>query len=500
MKYILGLVQKTIEKWMGRKWYHQRFDGSPYFLHFIAEAEVATHIARKEGGDFTVHYCFFENDKADWYIEMEDIKKVYTSVIEGGKRDPKWTEKLIARWDADEKTFYETCDRVGKIELEKLSDGELSTLHDDFVQKVLNRNSSSSIIDGFALGTDEIVAGKLKAIFETSPIKNSIKFSEFFSTLTAPVHLSFINDAEIALLEVAAKVKQDPGTRERLLAEHQKAYFWTRNNYVDAHILSVEHFSTELDAVLKAHPNLEADTQKIKATPERNRAAKEALLKEVPLDEELLFLIRTTEHFTRWQDERKRATFFAIHFGSLILGEMGRRIGVPIEELKYLSPREAGRILSEKPDRGLLQARRKNSVFYWDKEGHEAASGEQADEVKKKILGSLDLGAINDFRGLTACIGRATGKVKVVTSAKDVNKVEEGDILVAVMTRPDYVPAMKKAAAIVTDEGGITCHAAIVSRELQKPCIIGTKLATKVLKDGMDVEVDANHGMVKIMR
>ena len=92
------------------------------------------------------------------------------------------------------------------------------------------------------------------------------------------------------------------------------------------------------------------------------------------------------------------------------------------------------------------------------------------------------------------------GTVKVLHSATEAYKVEKGDILVAVMTRPDYVPAMKLAAAIVTDEGGITCHAAIVARELHIPCIIGTKIATKVLKDGMKVEVNADHGWVKVLR
>ena len=65
------------------------------------------------------------------------------------------------------------------------------------------------------------------------------------------------------------------------------------------------------------------------------------------------------------------------------------------------------------------------------------------------------------------------------------------------MTRPDYIIGIKKAAAIVTNEGGITCHAAIVSRELGIPCIIGTKIATEVFKDGDLVEVNANHGVVK---
>jgi pyruvate,water dikinase len=68
------------------------------------------------------------------------------------------------------------------------------------------------------------------------------------------------------------------------------------------------------------------------------------------------------------------------------------------------------------------------------------------------------------------------------------------------MTRPEYVPLMKKAAGIITDEGGITCHAAIVSRELKIPCVIGTKIATKVLKDGDMVEVDADKGIVKILK
>lgn len=68
------------------------------------------------------------------------------------------------------------------------------------------------------------------------------------------------------------------------------------------------------------------------------------------------------------------------------------------------------------------------------------------------------------------------------------------------MTSVDFVPIMKRASAFVTDEGGITSHASIVSREMNKPCIIGTKIATQVLKDGDLVEVDANNGVVKILK
>ena len=81
-----------------------------------------------------------------------------------------------------------------------------------------------------------------------------------------------------------------------------------------------------------------------------------------------------------------------------------------------------------------------------------------------------------------------------------VNKIKKGDILVSTMTRPDYIIAMKKASTVITDEGGLLCHAAIVSREMGKLCIISTKIATQLLRDGDLVEVDANKGVVNILK
>src|SRR3989344_5936791 len=85
--------------------------------------------------------------------------------------------------------------------------------------------------------------------------------------------------------------------------------------------------------------------------------------------------------------------------------------------------------------------------------------------------------------GTTACRGCVTGKAKIVISSKQIGNVNKGDIMISCMTTPDFVPAMEKAAAFVTDEGGVLCHAAIIAREMQKPCVIGTKIATKVFKN-----------------
>lgn len=105
-----------------------------------------------------------------------------------------------------------------------------------------------------------------------------------------------------------------------------------------------------------------------------------------------------------------------------------------------------------------------------------------------------------EIKGQVAQPGKVQGKVKLIFGPQHNNKITQGDILVSVSTSPQLLPAMKLASAFVTDMGGITSHAAIVARELKKPCIVGTKIATKVFKDGDLVEVDADKGVVRIIK
>jgi len=113
-----------------------------------------------------------------------------------------------------------------------------------------------------------------------------------------------------------------------------------------------------------------------------------------------------------------------------------------------------------------------------------AAAAEEVELEQAEVL----------LRGLGAAPGRGSGEVRVLSSVQDGAKLEEGDVLVTVMTAPDWVPLMRKASAIVTDQGGMTCHAAIVSRELGIPAVVGTDTATTTLEDGVMVTVDGSTG------
>ena len=109
----------------------------------------------------------------------------------------------------------------------------------------------------------------------------------------------------------------------------------------------------------------------------------------------------------------------------------------------------------------------------------------------------IEVSKSKSIKGTSAARGMVTGKARVVLRKSDIKKVRKGEILVASMTTPDYFPALKNAAGIVTDEGGLTSHAAIIARELGKPCIVGTKSATDSIKNGEIIVVDAIRGRVR---
>ena len=108
---------------------------------------------------------------------------------------------------------------------------------------------------------------------------------------------------------------------------------------------------------------------------------------------------------------------------------------------------------------------------------------------------SDDIGEVL-VRGLGASPGMAAGNVKIILDIEELDKIKDGDIMVTTMTTPDMVPAMKRSSGIVTDEGGVTCHASIISRELGIPCVVGTGDATSILKENTGVTIDGKKGLV----
>ncbi|MEM2272792.1 MAG: phosphoenolpyruvate synthase, partial [Candidatus Bathyarchaeia archaeon] len=159
-------------------------------------------------------------------------------------------------------------------------------------------------------------------------------------------------------------------------------------------------------------------------------------------------------------------------------------------EQQYGKPMDIEWALDERTNKIFILQARPETVWSLKEMKMNKIKGRPTIVKEQKIL----------VHGLPASPGIATGKVHIIRSINDLSDFKKGEILVTEMTAPDWVPAMRKASAIITNSGGMTCHAAIVSRELGIPCIVGTASkgtpATENLKDGMIVTVDANLGIV----
>lgn len=194
-----------------------------------------------------------------------------------------------------------------------------------------------------------------------------------------------------------------------------------------------------------------------------------------------------------------------------IFKEISRRTNIADEDLIMLDDKEILDILKNqgmmrKEIKNTLEDRKKGFAMIWIEGKVQTVFGDKSlvlqSEIAKIFKTSKGEEQVLDKQVISGSIanrGKIKGTARVLTSYQDIYKVEKGDIIVATMTTPDYVSAMEKAGGFITDEGGITCHAAILSREFNVPCIVGTVNATRKIKDGQRIELDAYTGKIYIL-
>jgi phosphoenolpyruvate synthase/pyruvate phosphate dikinase len=236
---------------------------------------------------------------------------------------------------------------------------------------------------------------------------------------------------------------------------------------------------------------------KVISDREKTETDKRELIKKLALPQDVMEYVHQASSLPHWRLLRTEKSVEAAYYLKGMFKEIGKRSGFNDVLLCYYW--EVGSLIENKPLSKESVSQRKDGygliimkdrIYDLDKNSRSI--------IKTEIESKIELGKL--IKGNVACRGLVKGKVRVLQNTKELGTFKEGEILVTSMTTPEYVPIMKMAAAIVTDEGGISCHAAIVSRELKIPCVIGTKNATKILKTGDMIEVDANTGVVKILK
>jgi phosphohistidine swiveling domain-containing protein len=416
-------------------------------------------------------WCFIKNNFGQIYLEQEGMEKVVKSFLRIAKKDfPKIWQKKWSELDKriTAKSFFISTTNLDNLSLQRLYNlyREMEMLHQEMW-------AISIFIDTLDPGTDQTEIDKIAKQYEFS--------SEEIQVLLSPITPSYVANFDGHLFQYKKKKISFKKIKEQ--------FFWWSTDYIRHNEIDEKFINKLANDAQPSHFHSSVKNQQ--------KILKKYRLLENPFS--------TFQILSAWRDQRKRLNFTSLYGLERILAVVFKRQDIKTELINGLLPEEAKKIiLGAKIDQYKLKNRINDGFFAYFKNNkiQGIKQGKAAVKQGKELEGLCLRDVKADLKGIVACKGYAKGIARVILSAhsKEAEKLKEGDILVTSMTRPEFINLMKKAAAFVTDEGGISCHAAIVAREMKKPCIIGTKIATKVLHDGDLVEVDTNNDIVKILQ
>lgn len=316
--------------------------------------------------------------------------------------------------------------------------------------------------------------------------------NEAFATLSTPEELSFYKEEEIDLMEIVLLNKDDKQTR---LEKHVKDYFWILNNYLETTNLDIDYFKDQIKHTKKN--DAEEFLAEIRDYQKTVRDTKKEIMEKLGLNKNEVKIVELLGEAIIFQDVRKKHNLKASYYLEEFLKEFSKRKDISVRDLKWLLPEEL-----EKSEglKDIIAKRKHITVLNCNKEKIDVKVQNYASKINKD-LNKAEFEKSANIQGTVACTGKERyfrGVAKIIMSPKEGDKLKEGEILVTSMTTPDFVSCMKKAGAIITDIGGVTCHAAVVSREFGVPCIVGTGNATKSIKDGDILDLHNLRGVVKI--
>jgi phosphohistidine swiveling domain-containing protein len=368
-------------------------------------------------------------------------------------------------------------------------------LADDYFQII---NHAQRMTFYWCLGY--LLSEKFDPIMEDAALRAGIKADEIQNYLS--------------LLDTPLMTQQTEAYRlKKMLVERE---LW--NSYEDNHdkIIALIRQSADLNQIFEEHISSYGWIQMMNWTGEPldlEKLIEQMSFINVDIDHQRLSEKKSPLSFKLYKDIAQRIAYLrqtgAEHSSILsykalpLLRSIAKEARVSYREMLELTPDEiftGGAVSSNMRD--IIEKRKDDNWCIYTNADHSVEvidDKEVVNDLAALLMPSAETDGVHELSGQIGNKGKAIGPVRVILATDDFHKMQDGDVLVAPMTTPDFVILMQRSIAIVTDMGGLLCHAAIVAREMKKPCIIGTKIATKVLKDGDEVEVDADKGVVKIL-
>lgn len=456
------------------------FRWGPVPLKFLyVSMFVETHYQNfraKYGENWSETLWLFKDGRSLWLNETHAVEAAGTRVFVRYLLPRKSRTAIYQEWQKDTENVLRVLKHIDAQPLADLADTEVGKLWNELNDAYREFWVTGSVPELANYGSPSYLKEKLAAY-----ISDEQELAHALEVLTAPTRASFYQEEEIALATATD------------LSQHQQKFYWLKNSYAGTEVLPIKFFAKRK---LKISKNI---AQKIEQKISETIARKKDVQNQYSLPSEIMEIADAIADGMGWQDVRKKYIFMILHYIDVIVQEVARRYTYDFQELHTLWYYHINKIIAGKDLHKEIKVRMKGfgvrffhecqelsaeeTAYFWDLYGTEKISHEEI-EVKGIIASKGSEGIVR-------------GRVHIVLDPKKSENFKEGEILIAPMTSPEYVFVMKKAVAVVTDTGGLTSHAAIVSRELNVPCIVGTKFATTIFKNGDMVEVDATKGIIK---
>jgi phosphohistidine swiveling domain-containing protein len=494
--------KKSFQRIKNKTAYYKK--SAPGFLFGMALQGLAVAYGEK-ASPYAMPYGFhFQNHSRthyiDWFWDRNSLLEKRRDILQAIKKDKKFAEKFYGLWKKSWADYLASWNSLARIDFNNLSVKAIRKKIAVLYKKIVKNAVYGYVVDAFLDDSREDWFEKI--------IKDELgdkATSEVIAKLTAPVFNSFVNEFELGKLKIVKKIMAGKN-KKLILADCRKLaneFFWARSSYFLYKRVSAGEIYREAQVEAgKIGKKIDEKIEEENSRYSNNKKAKFALFKELGVSPFLRGLIETSEFFTDIQDKRKGGVlrsdtiFYEALQAVAKKSKIDRSLIFYITPTEFLSAEKFKKInwseVKDRRDKGVLAVYCQENVYLVPRSRYEK-------DLPVDYYFE-DFHNLKEVRGAVAYRGVVRGIARVIFSFSEVKNFKVGEILVVNQTTPEYVPLMKKAAAFVTDQGGITCHAAIVAREMKKPCIIGTKIATKVLRDGDLVEVDADKGIVKIIK
>jgi phosphohistidine swiveling domain-containing protein len=485
----------------------QRRQGAIFFLHHLSLSATSkgysmTKYCPKDIG-FMKGSC--SQDEIRWLLNEEDLSSAGKDLIQKIRETPQYFNTMAELFEESCELNNNYCDSISKIRPGVLTIEEIFEKMEkgfDFYQKIWSRGLFMEEID-----------------FHLSPIlKTNLKEKGFeekeaqktVTILTTQKEDTFSRSAEKNILKIAEYIQGKKQNEiktikskevKKMIEEHYNNYYWSACNYFSFSGLGKESIVELVKSTLQQKKKAEKTLNEMKEQENKTIEEKELLKQKYNFDKNTLLNFHLMESVGIYYDKRKKAQMHIFFSLGRLLKEIARRKKTDFDLVKYLFPYELKDFFMDKISKETLVARRKYTFIDYNKTPIKILVGEEARKTEEAYWHNTDLSKNQyEISGLCASEGSVIAKARVITSAKYIGELKEGEILVTGMTTPDYVPALKKIAGIITDDGGITCHAAIITREMKIPCIVGTKTATRKINTGDLIDLRAHHGMARIIQ